>query len=76
MLDGGVGRVYYVDLDAHHGDGVEYGFADDDRVLTVSVHEAGRWPYTGKVEDRAGGWRATCLFPIEFNDSEAGLYRR
>jgi acetoin utilization protein AcuC len=70
MLDGGVGRVYYVDLDAHHGDGVEYGFADDERVLTVSVHEAGRWPYTGKVEDRAGGLARNLPVPVEFNDSE------
>lgn len=70
MLDGGLERVYYVDLDAHHGDGVEYGFADDDRVLTVSVHEAGRWPYTGKVEERAGGLARNLPVPIEFNDSE------
>jgi acetoin utilization protein AcuC len=70
MLDGGVGRVYYVDLDAHHGDGVEFAFADDDRVLTVSVHEAGRWPHTGKVEDRAGGLARNLPVPVEFNDSE------
>ncbi|HYG91558.1 MAG TPA: hypothetical protein VD978_35500 [Azospirillum sp.] len=42
LLDAGVERVYYVDLDAHHGDGVEEAFADDDRVATLSVHEDGR----------------------------------
>ncbi|MBP2294692.1 acetoin utilization protein AcuC [Azospirillum rugosum] len=70
LLDAGVERVYYVDLDAHHGDGVEYAFADDDRVLTLSVHEDGRWPYTGKAEDRAGGMARNLPVPPGFNDTE------
>lgn len=37
----GVGTVAHVDLDAHHGDGVERAFWDDPHVLTVSVHRAG-----------------------------------
>ena len=36
-------RIYYVDLDAHFGDGVQDAFAEDDRVLTLSIHETGRW---------------------------------
>jgi acetoin utilization protein AcuC len=59
-----------VDLDAHHGDGVQDAFADDDRVLTVSVHEAGRWPRTGPVEDRAGGLARNLPVPPGFNDCE------
>ncbi len=55
MLDHGLGRVAYVDLDAHHGDGVQDAFHDDSRVLTVSLHEDGRWPKTGPLSDRAGG---------------------
>ena len=55
MLDAGLSRVAYVDLDAHHGDGVELAFTGEPRVCTISIHEAGRWPYTGKLEDRAGG---------------------
>ena len=55
FLDQGLERVYYVDVDAHHGDGVEDAFADDARVLTLSVHEARRWPGSGAVHDRAGG---------------------
>jgi acetoin utilization protein AcuC len=47
MLDQGVGRVAYVDVDVHHGDGVEAIFADDPRVLTVSVHESGRYLFPG-----------------------------
>lgn len=70
LLDGGVGRVLYVDLDAHHGDGVEEAFAGDGRVLTVSVHEDGRWPFTGRVEDRAGGTARNLPVPAGFNDSE------
>jgi acetoin utilization protein AcuC len=39
-------------------------------VLTISVHEAGRWPYTGAVEDRAGGAARNLPVPAGFNDSE------
>ncbi len=70
LLDHGVERVLYVDLDAHHGDGVEEAFAQDDRVLTVSVHEDGRWPYTGKAEDRGAGMVRNLPVPPGFNDSE------
>ncbi|AEG43343.1 acetoin utilization protein AcuC [Isoptericola variabilis] len=59
LLDLGAERVAYVDLDAHHGDGVETAFWDDDRVLTVSVHQDGHtlFPGTGSPAD-AGGDRA------------------
>jgi acetoin utilization protein AcuC len=49
-LDQGLTRIAYVDLDAHHGDGVEQAFLGDDRVLLISVHEQGRWPSTGKED--------------------------
>ena len=46
-------RVAYVDIDAHHGDGVQAAFYDDPNVLTVSIHESGRYlfPGTGDVEE-------------------------
>ena len=49
LLDQGVERVAYVDIDVHHGDGVERIFWDDPRVLTISLHESGRslFPGTG-----------------------------
>ena len=47
LLREGVGRVAYVDVDVHHGDGVEAAFRDDPRVLTVSVHESGRYLFPG-----------------------------
>jgi acetoin utilization deacetylase AcuC-like enzyme len=41
--------ILYVDLDVHHGDGVEYAFAHTERVVTLSfhVHEPGFFPGTG-----------------------------
>jgi len=49
MLRAGVGKVAYVDVDAHHGDGVQAAFYDEPRVLTVSVagHRHPRWPHIG-----------------------------
>jgi len=40
-------RILYVDVDAHHGDGVQAAFYDDPRVLTVSLHEDGRFLFPG-----------------------------
>jgi acetoin utilization protein AcuC len=40
-------RVLYLDVDVHHGDGVQWIFYDDPRVLTVSLHESGRYLYPG-----------------------------
>ena len=56
LLDQGVERVAYVDVDVHHGDGVESIFWDDPRVLTVSLHETGRalFPGTGWATDIGG----------------------
>lgn len=70
LLDRGVGRVVYVDLDAHHGDGVEIAFAGSPDVLTISIHENGRWPYTGAAADRAGGSARNLPVPAGFNDDE------
>ncbi len=40
-------RVAYVDIDAHHGDGVFYSFEDDPRVLFADIHEDGQFLYPG-----------------------------
>ncbi|HWT09470.1 MAG TPA: acetoin utilization protein AcuC [Roseomonas sp.] len=69
-LDQGLTRILYLDIDAHHGDGVQDAFHDDPRVFTVSVHEDGRWPFTGGVDDRAGGHARNIPVPAGFNDSE------
>ncbi|MCI4323116.1 MAG: acetoin utilization protein AcuC [Thermoplasmata archaeon] len=53
----GSGRVAYVDIDAHHGDGVMYGFYEDGRVLHIDVHQDGRtlFPGTGAIEETGRG---------------------
>jgi len=69
-LDAGIAPVVYLDIDAHHGDGVQDAFHDDPRVLTISIHEAGRWPRTGASHDRAGGAARNFPVPAGFNDTE------
>jgi acetoin utilization protein AcuC len=70
FLEQGIERVLYIDLDAHHGDGVQDAFASDERVLTVSIHEEKRWPHSGLVSDRASGSARNLPVPKGFNDSE------
>jgi acetoin utilization protein AcuC len=57
MLEGGVGRIAYVDVDVHHGDGPQAIFYRDPRVLTVSLHQDGRtlFPGTGFVPEYGAG---------------------
>jgi len=73
LLQGGCARILYVDLDAHHGDGVEEAFAEDSRVHTLSIHESGRWPHTGNLADTAGGRAWNLPVPPGFNDRELRL---
>lgn len=49
LLEHGYDRIAYIDVDAHHGDGVQLEFNDDPRVLTISIHQhpATLWPGTG-----------------------------
>ncbi|MEX3007558.1 acetoin utilization protein AcuC [Hoeflea sp. TYP-13] len=70
FLELGFDRVLYVDLDAHHGDGVEAAFKDDGRVLLMSVHEEDRWPHSGGLSDRSTGNARNMPVPSGFNDSE------
>ena len=66
----GCSRILYVDLDAHHGDGVQDALRDDPRVHTLSLHEVGRWPYRGAVDDAGAGRACNYPVPAGFNDSE------
>jgi len=76
MLAAGCCRVAYVDLDAHHGDGVETVFASDPRVLTISIHQDGRtiFPGTGhstEVGSLAGeGFSVNVPLPPGTSDHE------
>ena len=73
LLDAGLVRILYVDLDAHHGDGVEDAFAHDDRVRLLSIHEAGRWPHTGGLGAGAAGNACNIPVPRDFHDAELAL---
>jgi acetoin utilization protein AcuC len=57
LLSAGASRVAYVDLDVHHGDGVQAAFYDDPRVLTISLHEhpSTLFPGTGLASENGTG---------------------
>jgi len=50
-------RILYLDVDAHHGDGVQAAFYDSDQVMTISLHESGRYlfPGTGFPQETGAG---------------------
>ncbi len=56
----GVSRVAYVDIDAHHGDGVFYAFEEDAELIVADIHEDGRhlYPGTGAREETGRGTAA------------------
>ena len=53
----GLQRIAYVDIDAHHGDGMFYGFEDDKDLILADMHEDGRflYPGTGAAEETGTG---------------------
>jgi acetoin utilization protein AcuC len=57
LLEHGARRVAYVDVDVHHGDGVQAVFFADPRVLTISIHQTGAtlFPGTGFVDELGDG---------------------
>jgi len=57
LLESGVERVAYVDVDVHHGDGPQQIFWTEPRVMTISLHESGKhlFPGTGFVNEIGGG---------------------
>ncbi len=76
-------RVAYVDIDVHHGDGVENIFASDPHVLTVSIHEDGRtlFPGTGDFEEQGIGDAAGSILNLPLPRGTTGdvwldLFRR
>jgi acetoin utilization protein AcuC len=58
----GVRRIAYVDIDAHHGDGVFYAFEDDPDLIFADTHEDGRYLYpgTGAADETGRGTAAGC----------------
>jgi acetoin utilization protein AcuC len=77
------GRVMYIDYDAHHGDGVQGIFYDDPDVLTLSLHETGRflYPGTGFVDElgEGEGYGYSLNLPLDpstEDDSWLDVYQR
>ena len=82
LADSNVGqRVLYVDIDVHHGDGVEEAFFTTDRVMTVSFHKYGDFfPGTGHIKDNGFGKGKYYALNVPLNDgmdddSFRGLFR-
>ena len=73
FIDNGFSRVAYVDLDAHHGDGVEEYFKNDDRVFISSIHEENRWPHSGKLDSNIKGHIINIPVSSGINDDEYNL---
>jgi len=73
LLAMGLRRVAYVDIDAHHCDGVAVAFDGSERVRMISVHEDRRWPCTGALDETCGGAAFNLPVPRGFNDSEFAL---
>ncbi|MEE4345447.1 MAG: acetoin utilization protein AcuC [Paracoccaceae bacterium] len=69
----GLRRIAYVDIDAHHCDGVDHAFRDDAEVLLISTHEENRWPRTGALEDEGAGNVFNLPLPKGLNDSDMAL---
>jgi acetoin utilization protein AcuC len=79
MLTEGAERIAYVDLDVHHGDGVQAAFYDDPRVMTISLHEhpATLFPGTGLASEiGSGDGRGYAVnMPLPAGTGDAGWLR-
>ena len=71
----GARKIAYVDIDAHHPDGVEHAFAGDPDTLQISVHEENRWPRTGRLRDVGVGQVFNLPVPAGLHDDEMALIR-
>ncbi len=75
LLAQGAERVGYVDIDVHHGDGVQAAFYNDRRVLTISLHEHPRtlFPGTGRASETGGpdaeGYAVNVALPAGTRDA-------
>lgn len=71
----GLRRIAYVDIDAHHCDGVAVAFRGDPDILMLSVHEEKRWPFTGRLQETEEGSAINLPVPRGFNDTEMAYVR-
>ena len=66
----GAQRIAYLDIDAHHPDGVEHAFSQDPATLLLSIHEENRWPRTGAITDAGVGQVYNLPVPAGFHDDD------
>ncbi len=72
-------RVAYIDIDVHHGDGVQWAFYESDQVLTISLHESGLYlfpgtGFTGEIGEGPGRGYSANLPLAPFTDDEVYLW--
>ncbi len=70
LRDLGVQRIAYIDLDAHHCDGVAAAFPEDENLFAVSTHERKRWPFTGGIDENIPDRLLNVPLPSQCNDTE------
>ena len=70
LRDLGVQRIAYIDLDAHHCDGVAAAFPEDENLFSVSTHERKRWPFTGGIDENIPDRLLNVPLPSQCNDTE------
>ena len=70
LRDLGVQRIAYIDLDAHHCDGVAAAFPEDENLFVVSTHERKRWPFTGGLDENIPNRFLNVPLPSHCNDTE------
>lgn len=79
LLDAGLKRVAYIDLDVHHGNGTQWIFYEDPRVMTISVHESGHHLFPGSgfpAESGGAGAPGTSVNVALPPDAGDDAYRR
>ena len=69
----GAARIAYVDIDAHHCDGVAVAFADDPQTFLISTHEENRWPRTGAISEVGVGNIVNVPMPAGGHDDDMAL---
>ena len=70
LRDLGVQRIAYIDLDAHHCDGVAAAFPENENLFVVSTHERKRWPFTGGLDENIPDRFLNVPLPSHCNDTE------
>ena len=69
-LELGFSNILYIDIDAHHCDGVQDVFINSENVTIISIHEKNRWPHTGNLEETKISNIMNLPVPENLNDAE------